>query len=84
MEYKENWGVPCGRVRDFFASQSDVESLGGGSFRHGDCLITVKPLPERGSGPFRGKRTSVEMSGPEEETERIHKRFFLRFLSAGG
>ena len=39
--------------------------------------------------PFSDSRSGVEdvqgmMEGPEEETNEIHSRFFLRFLSAGG
>ncbi len=83
MLYDENWAVETGRISAVFLQQTDVVRTENG-FRYGNCLITLEPLPASGPGCFAVSRTRVRMEGPEEETNEIHSRFFLRFLSAGG
>lgn len=83
MLIDENWAVGEERIRDFFCSQNDVTELEDG-FRYASCRITVTPLSDAQTGIFTCPRTQIRMEGDEEDVQVIHRRFFLRFLSAGG
>ena len=79
----ENWAIETGRIREFFRCQEDiVESQN--DFYYGNCRITLIPLPTAQESIFAVSRTRIQMDGPEDEVKKIHRRFFLRFLSAGG
>lgn len=82
MEYDEVWGIAADRIRDFFLSQSDVIH-DGENFVCGNARITVEPLPDNTMLPWRLPRSRVCICGGSD-AEPIHKRFFMRFLSAGG
>ena len=83
MGYKEQWAVSLERIESFFREQPDVEALPEG-FRFGECRIRLTALPDRSLGPVKVPYTLLEMTGDGEDTETIHRRFFLRFISAGG
>ena len=83
MVIDENWGIPIDRVRDFFARQPEGVQTPEG-FAFGDCRVRLTPLSGTAVGKWSLPRTRVEMEGPREAVEAIHRRFFLRFLSAGG
>ena len=82
MLLDENWAISTERIREFFRSQRDVTESEG-IFFYKSCRITLTPLPPQ-TGIFAVSRTEILMDGPDEEVREIHKRFFLRFLSAGG
>lgn len=79
---KEDWALSPGRVREFFLAQEDVESAGD-AFIFKSCLISLEPASP-GSFPWALERTLLSFSGESGDVEEIHRRFFLRFLSAGG
>ena len=83
MVIEENWAISVDRFREFLVSQPDVLETDG-VFFFGNCRITLEPI----SGTLLGKwdlpRTGLRIEGPEEELNIIHRRIFLRFLSAGG
>ena len=83
MIREENWAVPVERIRDFFRSQPDVVEWNG-AFYWRTCRICTGAVEHRLLGSLRIPRTLVEMTGEAEDVEEIHRRFFLRFLSAGG
>ena len=83
MEYSETWAVSLERIERFFLEQPDVESAADG-FQYKSCRIRLTALPSRPLGPVTVPYTLVEMSGSDEDMETIHRRFFLRFVSAGG
>ena len=82
MQLDENWAIDANRIREFFRYQNDVTEAEG-LFFYKNCRITLTPLPPQ-TGIFAVPRTEVRITGPEEEVRKIHHRFFLRFLSAGG
>ena len=83
MLIEENWAIDAERIREFFRCQDDViESQN--DFYYGSCRITLTPLPTTQNSIFAVSRTRVQMDGPEDDLQIIHRRFFLRFLSAGG
>ena len=83
MLLDENWAISSERIREFFRSQRDVTESKS-IFFYKNCRITLTPLPPSQTGIFAISRTQILMDGPETEVREIHKRFFLRFLSAGG
>ena len=83
MRLNENWAIDPDRIRRFFSEQSDVIETGNG-FQFRQCQITLHPCEGTLLGKWPQKRTLLIMDGPEEDTAQIYRRFFLRFLSAGG
>ena len=83
MVLDENWGIPLDRIEDFFSTQPDVTPCAG-CFLFGHCRITLSALPGHRLGPWEMPLTRVLMEGPDEDVQTIHRRFYLRFLSAGG
>ena len=83
IAHDEVWGVALWRCREFFASQKDVETLNENRFRYGDCVIELIPLPDRRMGSLVFPNTRLTFSDGAC-TEKIYRRFYLRFLSAGG
>ena len=83
MIIDENWGIPMDRIFGFFSGEPDVTNCGN-LFLFGDCRITLTVLPGHNLGPWVIPLTRVQMEGPHEDVQTIHRRFYLRFLSAGG
>ena len=83
MRKDEIWAVDSNQVLSFFRDQSDVEKTETG-FRFAACQIILTALPQKGEGFWRIPQTRIVMEGPDEDVNAIYRRFFLRFLSAGG
>ena len=84
MVIREIWAVPHERIESFFRSQNDVRPTGDGGFLFGQCEIRTTVMSERAIGRLRFPQTQVAFEGPEADTEAIHRRFVLQFISAGG
>ena len=83
MRREENWAVEIGRIRAFFREQEDACEKDGG-FICGNCRITLIQKEENAMGKWLLPRTLVIFEGEDDAVLSIHRRFFLRFLSAGG
>ena len=83
MKYDEIWGIAYPRVSEFFSAQSDVEIISDGAFRYGDAAVELEALPDKHMGSMIIARTRVRIEGGADADE-IHRRFYMRFLSAGG
>ena len=83
MRRDENWGVDIDRIRAFFHQQPDVHEENG-RFIFGACAISLIPLDGSAMNRWRLPRTQIIFEGDEGDVQAIHRRFFLRFLSAGG
>ena len=83
MVLDENWGIPLDRMEEFFSGQPDVTAWEG-TFLFGNCRITLTALSGHRLGPWEMPLTRIQMEGPDEDVQTIHRRFYLRFLSAGG
>ena len=83
MEYNETWGIEYSRVTAFFDAQTDVLPTAEGRYRYGDAEIVLTRLPDKQMGSLHFARTELTIRG-ETDADDIHRRFFLRFLSAGG
>ena len=84
MEYRETWGIALSRIADFFSAQEDSQSGDGRHFLVGGAAVTLTALPENMLARYALPRTEVVISGSEEAAGEVHRRFFMRFLSAGG
>ena len=83
MVKEENWAIDPARARAFFAKQPDAV-VSEDSIRIGGCRVTLTPVSGVLLGKWAMPRTLIRFEGDEEAVEAIHRRFFLRFLSAGG
>ena len=83
MIREENWAVPVGRIRKFFRTQPDVTEWDGAFYWH-SCRVCVGAAEHTPLGSLQIPRTLIEMTGEEADVDALHRRFFLRFLSAGG
>lgn len=83
MDFKEIWSIPETRIRQYFEKTYQV------SFRDGACLIDevrveIRILPPNAIMKVPIPRCSVEIAGPDEAAEEVHRKFMMNFLSAGG
>jgi hypothetical protein len=83
MIYDETWGIQFPRIREYFLEQSGVTELSETEYSYLGASISLQPLPPRQMGSVHIARTRVVISG-ESDADDIHRRFFMRFLSAGG
>ena len=84
MEYREIWGISIERISEYFASQPDVRREDGEHFICATAAVKLTRLPDNMIGPSAMPCTEVYIIGDSVQTEALHRRFFLRFLSAGG
>ena len=83
MVIEENWGISEARMAEFLSGQPDVlRTQDGFVFR--DCRIVLTALSHNVMGKWPIPRTRVVITGSEDDAREIHRRLFLRFLSAGG
>ena len=83
MRREENWAIAPERIRLFFQAQPDVTETDTG-FQFAQCKISLQPCSGQLMGKWEQQRTIVILEGPDADTDRIYRRFFLHFLSAGG
>ena len=83
MVKEENWAIAPERVRAFFAEQPDAEITEYG-FQISGCRVTLTPVSGILLGKWAMPRTLIRLEGDETSVEAVYRRFFLRFLSAGG
>lgn len=84
MYIDENWAVSLERIQHFFSEQEDVYCDIDGHYHYKNCIITLERKSPTLTEPISIARTRLIMDGPDDEITVIHRRFFLRFLSAGG
>lgn len=81
-QINENWALSQRRIKEFFLAQKDVQPHDD-DFTYKSCIVSFEPCPAEDK-PFAPERTRISFSGEAADVEEIHRRFFLRFLSAGG
>ena len=81
-ERDEIWGIAFARVCEFFSEQRNVIRENEQCFMYKNTRIELERQPDRKMGSLVFPRTRVVIRG--EEAEEIYRRFYLRFLSAGG
>ena len=83
MVMEENWVISEARMAEFLSRQPDVTPAQDG-FVFRDCRILLTALSHNALGKWPIPRTRVVITGREDDAREIHRRLFLRFLSAGG
>ena len=83
MNYDEIWGIEVSRVRDFFEQQSDVSYVSEDKFAFRGARISIEALEDRHLGSLHFARTHIKITGGAD-SEEIHRRIYIRFMSAGG
>lgn len=84
MDICEIWSISIERIAAFLSSHDEVLTYSGDHFSFRGCDISLAVLPDHRVGSFLFPRTQVCFSGPASDTEEIHRRFVLQFISAGG
>ena len=83
MVIEENWGISIERMADYLSGQPEILRVQDG-FVFRDCQILLTALSHNALGKWPIPRTRVVITGSEDDAREIHRRLFLRFLSAGG
>ena len=83
MIIKENWAIDPQRVRAFWAEQTDAAMIPEG-FAINGCTVTMTEDHGTIMGKWAIRRTCIRFEGEESAVKEVYRRFFLRFLSAGG
>ncbi len=84
MTYEETWAIARSRIEEFFRSQADIVPLDDGGFRCGSAVARLQGLPNRKLGSMEMFQTIITIDGDPEDAQRLYRRFFMRFISAGG
>ena len=83
MEKEEVWALDADRIAAFFREQPDAAATDSG-FAFQGCRVTVTALEPRRVAGMALPQTRVTFAGEAGSVTSIHRRFLLRFLSAGG
>ena len=84
MEICEVWSIAPERIAAFFLSMDGVTAAGEGVYSFDGCTIRMAVLPNGAIGRYSIPRTRLCFTGRDEETRKIYRAFFVRFVSAGG
>ncbi len=84
MRICEIWGITPERIREYLREEEALTMTEPDCYSDGHITISLNVLPPRILGSFSFPQTKVEFEGSDKETERLHRRFVLRFISAGG
>ena len=82
-QFYETWAISYGRIADFLCSQG-AEHTEPSRFLFDRVEVRVTSLPPRRIGALSFPCTLMEFAGEDCETEKLHRRFVLQFISAGG
>lgn len=84
MEIREVWSISPERIADFLLSSGGVLHEDANAYCFNGCTVRVTVLPNGSIGRYSIPRTQVCFTGKDAETEKLHRAFFVRFVSAGG
>ena len=82
--FHEDWGISAPRALEYVESLKEITKHDDGSYAFGGCRITITALPDKKMGSLSFQRIHLDIQGPDAEAEDFHRRFTMRFLSAGG
>ena len=83
MVIDENWAVAPERVRGFFEEIPGAAATEDGFHAEG-CQILLTATEGLLLGKWSMQRTHIRIEGPDDAARALYRKFFLRFLSAGG
>ena len=84
MRICEIWGITPERIREYLLEEEKLYMTGPDRYTNGTVTVSLNALPPRVLGSFAFPQTQLVFEGGDRETESFHRRFVLRFISAGG
>lgn len=84
MRICEIWGITPERIREYLLEEEKLYMTEPDCYSNGNVTVSLNILPPRVLGAFAFPQTQVMFEGGDKETEKLHHRFVLRFISAGG
>lgn len=84
MVIQEIWSIPLKRIADYLFEQEGFRRVDEAHYLYAGGEIRITVLENCFFGPIEVSRTQVTFCGEDEITKSVHRRFVLKFLSAGG
>ena len=84
MRICEIWGIAPERIREYLLEEEKLYMTETDCYSNGSVTISLNILPPRVLGSFAFPQTQLVFEGCDGETEKLHHRFVMRFISAGG
>lgn len=85
MVVTEVWALPLARIKKYLEGfYEEMIYAEENLVKIGEVEIRLTKLPDNTIMKFPIPRTEIKIEGPEEAAEKIHHRFVMNFLSAGG
>ena len=84
MRICEIWGITPDRIRKYLLEEEMLNMTEPDRYSNGSVTVSLNAMPPRVLGAFAFPQTQVMFEGGDKETEVLHHRFVLRFISAGG
>ena len=84
MKICEIWGISPERIREYLLEEEKLHVTGPDRYSGGSVTVSLNILPPHVIGSFAFPQTQLVFEGGGKETEKLHHRFVLRFISAGG
>ena len=84
MRICEIWGITPERIREYLLEEENLYMTEPDRYTNGSVTVSLNAMPPRVLGSFAFPQTQLVFEGGDKETEKLHHRFVLRFISAGG
>ena len=84
MRICEIWGITPERIREYLLEEEKLYMTESGRYTNGSVTVSLNAMPPRVLGAFAFPQTQLVFEGGDSEAESFHRRFVLRFISAGG
>ena len=84
MRICEIWGITPDRIRKYLLEEEMLNMTEPDRYSNGSVTVSLNAMPPRVLGALAFPQTQGMFEGGDRETESLHRRFVLRFISAGG
>lgn len=84
MRICEIWGITPERIREYLLEEEKLYMTEPGRYTNGSVTVSLNAMLPRVLGSCAFPQTQLVFEGGDRETESFHRRFVLRFISAGG
>lgn len=80
----ELWTVSIDEAKAFIEQQPGIIKKACAVYLYGGCRIELYEAEDHILGGMHFPRVCLKLSGDEKDADEFHRRFVLRFMSAGG
>lgn len=80
----ELWTVSIDEAKAFIEQQGGIIKTAYAVYLYGGCRIELYEAEDHILGGMHFPRVRIKLSGDEADAGEFHRRFVLRFMSAGG